>query len=103
MISSARYVGPVAYRKTERVIPPCHHWSWSSMNEASDHFTTRSRSVLEPGRSPPVRSNSAARCESLLTPISTPLSSTISTLSAAPTWSTTRLPAHVAGSSNIRS
>ena len=58
--------GPVAYRKTERVIPPCHHWSWSSMNVASDHLTTRRRSVLAPGRPDRVRSNSAARWESLL-------------------------------------
>jgi beta-galactosidase len=28
--TSARWTRPVAYRKTERVIPPCHHWSWSS-------------------------------------------------------------------------
>ena len=41
---------PVAYRNTDRVIPPCHHWSWSSMNDASDHFTTVSRRVFQPGR-----------------------------------------------------
>ena len=46
---SARYVEPVAYRNTGRVMPPCHHWSWSSMNEASDHFTTVSRSSFAPG------------------------------------------------------
>ena len=35
-------------RKTERVRPPCHHWSWSSMKVASDHFTTVSRSTFRP-------------------------------------------------------
>ena len=30
-------------------MPPCHHWSWSSTNEASDHFTTVSRSVVGAG------------------------------------------------------
>ena len=67
--------GSVAYRKTERVIPPCHHWSWSSMYVASDHLTTVSRSVVRrrPARWS-VMSNSAARCESLLIPTSTPLS-----------------------------
>ena len=38
---SARWTGGVAYRYTDRVMPPCHHWSWSSMNDASDHLTTR--------------------------------------------------------------
>ena len=73
------------------------------MNEASDHLTTVSRSWLAPGRMKPVTSNSAARWESLLTPTSAPLRATISTLSAAPTWSTTRRPAHAAGGSNERS
>ena len=30
-------------------MPPCHHWSWSSMYVASDHLTTVRRSVLAPG------------------------------------------------------
>ena len=100
---SARYVGPVAYRYTDRVMPPCHHWSWSSMKEVSDHFTTVSRRSFAPGRRNAVTSNSAARCESLLRPTSWPLSSTIRTLSAAPTWSTTRRPVQAAGTSNVRS
>ena len=70
MARSARYVSPVAYRYTERVNPPCHHWSWSSMNDASDHFTTVRRTSLGPGRRNDVTSNSAARCESLLIPTS---------------------------------
>ena len=49
--TSARWTSRVAYRKTGRVIPPCHHWSWSSTYVASDHLTTRSVSVLAPGRS----------------------------------------------------
>ena len=93
---SARYGRPVAYRNTERVIPPCHHWSWSSTKVASDHFTTRSVSVCDPGASRSVRSNSEARCESLPMPTSTPSRVTISTLSAAPTCSTIRRPAQAA-------
>ena len=83
------------------MIPPCHHWSWSSTYVASDHFTTRSQVVFAPGRRTAVTSNSAARCESLLSPTSSPLTLTIRTLSAAPTWSTTRRPAHAAGTSNV--
>ena len=33
-------------------MPPCHHWSWSSMNEASDHLTTVRRSVWSPAMEP---------------------------------------------------
>ncbi len=102
-LMSARYGRPVAYRKTGRVIPPCHHWSWSSTKVASDHFTTRRVSVCGPGPSRSVRSNSEARCESLPMPTSTPSSETIRTLSAAPTWSTIRRPAHAAGTSTVRS
>ena len=48
-------------------------------------------------------SNSAASRESFETPTSTPLTCAMSTLSAAPTWSTTRSPSQAAGSSNVRS
>ncbi len=72
------------------------------MNVASDHFTTTSRTVFVPGRRTAVTSNSLARWESLPTPTSTPLTEAISTLSAAPTCSTTRRPAQSAGSSNVR-
>ncbi len=50
------------------VMPPCHHWSWSSTYVASDHFTTVRRRSLAPARTTSVTSNSAARCESLLIP-----------------------------------
>ena len=85
-------------------MPPCHHWSWSSMWELSDHFTTVRRRVLRsPGRTTPVRSNSLARWESLPMPTACPSTSTISTLSAAPTWSTILRPAQSAGMSMSRS
>ena len=29
-------------------MPPCHHWSWSSTYEASDHLITRNTSSLSP-------------------------------------------------------
>ena len=82
-------VAPVAYRKTGRLIPPCHHWSWSSTYVASDHLTTRRRQrvrarpeavgQVELGGEVRVLADAdlvaveARRC---------------STLSAAPTWST---------------
>ena len=50
-----------------------------------------------------VTSNSAARCESLLRPTCAPFTRTTRTLSAAPTWSTTRRPAQAGGSSKVRS
>lgn len=103
-VTSARCSGSVAYNSTDRVIPPCHHWSWSSMCEASDHLITVSRTTLRaPARTCPVRSNSAARWESLDTPTGRPSTCTRSTLSAAPTWSTIRRPVHSAGTSTSRS
>ncbi len=116
-VTSARCSGSLAYSSTERVIPPCHQWSWSSTCEASDHFTTVRRrvalpqpsaggtpiSLRSPGRSTGVRSNSAARWESLEIPAGRPSTCTSSTLSAAPTWSTIRRPAHSAGTSTTRS
>ncbi len=74
------------------------------MCEASDHFTTvRRRVARSPGRTCPVRSNSAARWESLEIPAGRPSTCTSSTLSAAPTWSTIRRPVHSAGTSTARS
>ena len=102
---SASYVGPVAYRNTERVMPPCHHWSWSSMNVASDHFTTVSAEcALGPGRGALGQLELRGQVRVLADPdLRRRRASTISTLSAAPTWSTTRRPAHAAGTSNVRS
>ena len=66
-------------------MPPCHHWSWSSMKVASDHFTTRQAERVRPGHEPSVTSNSEARWESLLMPTSSAVDAgTIRTLSAAP-------------------
>ncbi len=84
-------------------MPPCHHWSWSSTYVASDHFTTVSETVFDPGRTNAPTSNSAARWESLETPTSCPFTRATSTLSAAPTWRTMRRPAHRGGTSTSRS
>ncbi|CAM5591680.1 hypothetical protein SCANM63S_07265 [Streptomyces canarius] len=103
-VTSARCRGSVVYSSTERVIPPCHHWSWSSMCVASDHLTTVSRTTDgSPGRTTSVRSNSAARWESLEIPTGRPSTWTSSTLSAAPTCRTIRRPAQWAGTSTCRS
>ena len=49
--TSARYPGPVAYRNTDRVIPPCHHWSWSSTNERVGPLDDRQpQRAFAPGR-----------------------------------------------------
>ncbi len=100
---SATYTGPVAYRYTERVIPPCHHWSWSSTYVESDHFTTVRRRWFVCGWTWSLMSNSAARWASLLMPTSRPLTWTRRTLSAAPTCRTMRRPTQSSGSSKVRS
>ena len=69
----------VAKSFTERVIPPCHHWSWSSMKVASDHFVTSMRTTLLPRLTKRVTSNSAARRESFVRPTSRPLINTTAT------------------------
>ncbi len=55
-----------------------------------------------PGVTWSVMSNSAARWESFEIPTTVPSTATSSALSAAPTWSTTRRPAHVAGIATTR-
>ena len=103
--TSARYVGPVAYRNTERVMPPCHHWSWSSTNDRVGPLHDRQpQLVARPARTSArdVELGGQVRVLADRRP-SAPLSSTSSTLSAAPTCSTTRRPAQPPGTSNVRS
>ena len=79
------------------MIPPCHHWSWSSTNEASDHFTTRRRSVFSPSAHERRHVELGGQVRVLRQAGERAVDATTSTLSAAPTCRTTRRSRHVVG------